>query len=132
MRRNSTRRTTNLKSYRETIVNRYSSLNFDAQFASRIADLYEIFNYQIANKRLQGINVTGEGTWIKVWMTRDEYRNLNVRSRRQLQNILNRHLYPARTYRWGYFKEYIALGPHTVGGNKQWGGNNSHRVFRLH
>ncbi|KKL98345.1 hypothetical protein LCGC14_1825330 [marine sediment metagenome] len=123
---------TGLKKYGETIVNHYSSLNFDAQFASRISDLYENFNYKIRNRQLQGIDVTGNGKWIKVWVNRNRYRNLNARSRQQLQNILNKHLYPAKTYRWGYFKGYIALGPHTVGANKQWGGNNAYRVFRVH
>ena len=94
--------------------------------------MYEIFNYQISNRQLQGIDVTGEGTWIKVWITKSEYRQLSVRSRRQLNTILNNHLYPGRPFRWGQFKEYIALGPRTVGAKKQWGGNNNYRVLRFH
>jgi len=113
-------------------VNHFSSLNFDTQFASRAAVLNEVFNYQVLNKQLQGIKVTGEGNWIKVWISKSEVRRLSPRSRRQLNNILDRHLYPGRPYRWGQFKEYFALGPRTVGAKKQWGGNNNYRILRFH
>lgn len=126
------RQPTKLKSYGKIIVNHYSSLNFDTQFTARISDLYEIFNYQIKNRQLQKIKVTGEGNWIKVWINKNKYRNLNQRTRRQLQNILNNHLYPAKSYRWGYFNKYIALGPRTIGSKKQWGGNVTYRVFKVH
>lgn len=132
MRRNTRTRTTQLKSYRETIVNRYSSKNFDAQFTSRISALHELFNYSIQNPRLQGIRVTGHGKWIKVWVDKYKLRRMNPRSQRQLENILNKHLYPERPYRWGYFRRYIALGPRTVMAGSQWGGNNNYEVFRVH
>ena len=130
--RNITRQLTTLQNYGERIVNHFSSLNFDAQFASRAADLYEIFNYQVRNRQLQGIQVTGEGRWIKVWITKAGHRRLNARSRRQLQNILNRHKYPNKPYNWGHFNDYIALGPRTTGARQQWGGNNNYRVMRFH
>lgn len=123
---------TKLQDNRKKIVNHFSSLNFDTQFAARAAELYEIFNYQILNRQLQGIDVTGEGSWIKVWITKSEYRHLSVRSRRQLNTILDNHLYPGRSFRWGHFNEYIALGPRTVGANKRWGGHNNYRVLRFH
>lgn len=129
---NTTRLITRLQDNKKKLVNHYSSLNFDAQFAARAADLYEVFNYTVLNRQLQGIDVTGEGRWIKVWITKDEVRRLSPRSRKQLQNILDRHLYPGRSYRWGQFKEYIALGPRTMGAKKQWGGNNNYRVLRFH
>lgn len=123
---------TKLKSYGKVITNHYSSLNFDTQFAARVSVLEELFNYKIGNRKLQGIKVTGEGKWIKVWVSRKNYKHLNSSSRKQLQRILDKHLYPAKSYRWGYYKQYIALGPHTIGAKARWGGNTSHKIFKVH
>lgn len=131
-RRNNTRLITGLQDNKKRIENHFSSLNFDVQFAARAAELYEFFNYQVANRQLQGFNVTGEGKWIKIWISRDDLRHMSQRTRTQLQNVLNRHLYPGRSFRWGFYREYIALGPRTINARRMWGGNNNYRILRFH
>lgn len=123
---------TKLPQYNRKIVNHYSSNDFDAQFAARAAALYEYFNYEVKNKQLQDIDVTGEGSWIKVHMDQKRYSKLSAPSKKQFLNALNKHLYPTKSYRWGQFKYYAALGRRTVGANKQWGGQGGYRILKFH
>jgi hypothetical protein len=114
------------------MINHYYGLDFDVQFGIRVAALQQYFNYQVKNKQLQGIQVTGEGLWVKVHLSKRDYNRLSPQSKKQFWNVLNKFLYPTRPYRWGQFKHYAALGKRTVGANKQWGGSNNYKTLRFH
>jgi len=102
-----------------------------AQIIHRASKLYEYFNFETKNEHLKNINVTVDGNWIKIWLSEKDYRNLNPKSKKQLKNLLKKHLYPNKCYMWGQFKYYIALGPRTVNARQQWGGQTSYRVFKF-
>jgi len=118
--------------YSKLLKNDYNNLDFDLQFGRRLTKLTEVFKYTVKNKQLKGLNVIGTGQWIRVKITRKEYKKLSLKSKKQLDRILNSQLYPGRPFRWGQFKHYKALGPRTVRAGSMWGGSQPSRTIRFH